>query len=352
MDVKNTVWEPQGPVVQVGKADNVHVGADIRKPPHELPSDVPGFAGRDAELAQLDELLAGHPNRGCPVVISGPAGAGKTALAVHWAHRKRADFPDGELFLDLRGNGAGIPIRPIDALAGFLRSLGDHQKANAPTLAERSAQYRTSLHERRMLVLLDNVRDAQQASELLPGDKASLVLLTSRDDLAGIGRDATRLTLATRPESAMPESPPATSPPQVDPTDHRYDVFVSYAADDAGWVDEFVGRLQERGVTVARDVLLPGDLRAHTVAQAIMDSQHGLLVFSRAALADGWISEEYEVLLQRSVTEGQRFIPVVIDDVPLPQFARTRYPCDFRRVSAFDYSRLIDKLLRALKPGG
>ncbi len=129
-------------------------------------------------------------------------------------------------------------------------------------------------------------------------------------------------------------------------------MFISYADEDAGWVHEFVEHLTARGVSVAHDVLLPGDQRAHTVGRAIIDSEHGLLVFSRTALEDGWIREEYEVLLQRSVETGQRFIPVVIDDVALPAFASTRRPCHLHDVTANEYERELDRLLRALKPRG
>lgn len=167
------------------------------------------------------------------------------------------------------------------------------------------------------------------------------VTLTSRDDQAAITGDAPRSTRATQPDSAPPDPP-------TEPDDQGYDVFVSYAAEDADWVEEFVGHLRGHGVAVAHDVLLPGDQRAHTVERAILASKHGLLVFSQAAMDDGWIREEYEILLKRSHDTGQRFIPVVIDEVTLPLFASIRGTCDFRGVSARGYSARIDRLLRAL----
>lgn len=358
-DVRNTVHQQQGNTVQAKEVGSVHIHGGSRQVPHELPPAVREFAGRADELARLDEVLAQHSDHGSPIVITGPAAAGKTALAVHWAGR--SDFRDGEIFLDLGGNGAKT-VQPEDALASALRSLGDHAGARAPTLDELSRRYRSALRGQRMLVLLDNVRDVAQARPLLPNDGASLVLLTSRDELDGLPGDPARIRLRPRPD-AVPESPPVTgspvtgSPvtdlPKADPpAEHRHDVFVSYADEDADWVHEFVEHLAARGVAVAHDVLLPGDQRAHTVARAIVDSKQGLLVFSRTALDDGWIREEYATLLQRSVETGQRFIPVVIDDVSLPPFASTRSPCIFHGAADKDYERQIDRLLRALKPDG
>lgn len=356
--VRNTVRQEHGNTVQAKEVGSVHIHGGSRQVPHELPPAVREFAGRADELARLDEVLAQHSDHGSPIVITGPEAAGKTALAVHWAGR--SDFRDGEIFLDLGGNGAKA-VQPADALASALRSLGDDAGAQAPTLDELSRRYRSALRGQRMLVLLDNVRDVAQARPLLPNDSASLVVLTSRDELAGLPGDPARIRLSPRP-GAVPESPPATESaitepavtgPEADPpAEHRYDVFVSYADEDADWVHDFVRQLTERGVAVAHDVLLPGDQRAHTVARAIMDSAHGLLVFSRTALDDGWIREEYAALLQRSVETGQRLIPVVIEDVSLPPFASTRHPCVLHGVADEDRERRIDRLLRALQPRG
>jgi hypothetical protein len=95
--------------------------------PQQLPAAVPHFAGRVGELARLTGLLRGRAERDGTVVISaigGTAGVGKTALAVHWAHRVCDRFPDGQLYVNLRGYAAGAPLRPIDVLAGFLPALG------------------------------------------------------------------------------------------------------------------------------------------------------------------------------------------------------------------------------------
>lgn len=130
-----------------------------------------------------------------------------------------------------------------------------------------------------------------------------------------------------------------------------YDVFVSYSHDDGEWVREFAGRLEREGLKVARDavVLRPGDVLLHVIEDAIRNSAHGILVFSPASLASGWVKQEYATLMQRSIEKGLRFIPVVIEDVELPEFAATRYCADFRRVTDAEYDQLVAKLVRALR---
>jgi DNA-binding SARP family transcriptional activator/Flp pilus assembly protein TadD len=153
--------------------------------PAQLPVDVRGFVGRDAELAELDGLLSTD----APVVISavaGTAGVGKTALAVRWAHRVRDRFPDGQLYVDLRGYGPDQPVLPDDALAGFLRALGLDGAAIPQDLAERAARFRTLVARRRMLIVLDNARTVEQVRPLLPGGSSCVALVTSRDSLAGL----------------------------------------------------------------------------------------------------------------------------------------------------------------------
>ncbi|WP_235783635.1 AfsR/SARP family transcriptional regulator [Amycolatopsis orientalis] len=152
--------------------------------PRQLPFDVTGFTGRETELAQLDGFLdQGGPTR--IVVIEGTAGVGKTALAVHWSHRLRERFPDGQLFVDLRGHSAGTPVTPMDALSGFLQAVGVPADALPSTVEQRSAALRGRLAGTRMLVLLDNARDAAQIRPLLPGS-GNLVVVTSRNQLRGL----------------------------------------------------------------------------------------------------------------------------------------------------------------------
>jgi len=163
--------------------------------PQELPADVFGFIGRVAPLAELDGLLReGRQTSAVAIgVVSGTAGVGKTALAVHWAHRVAEQFPDGQLYIDLRGYDPDQPLAPAAALGAFLRSLGVDGGDVPGDLAERSARYRSLLAGRRMFILLDNARAADQVRPLLPGTPSCLVLVTSRDDLAGlVARDGAR----------------------------------------------------------------------------------------------------------------------------------------------------------------
>jgi DNA-binding SARP family transcriptional activator/DNA-binding XRE family transcriptional regulator len=171
--------------------------------PRQLPPAVPHFTGRAAELAILTALLnrpGDAKGTHAAVVISaidGTAGVGKTALAVHWAHRAAGRFPDGQLYVNLRGYDPGQPMPAADALAGFLRALGVPGQDIPADQDERAARYRSLLSGRRMLVVLDNASDAGQVRPLLPGAPSCMTLVTSRDALAGlVARDgATRLDL-------------------------------------------------------------------------------------------------------------------------------------------------------------
>jgi DNA-binding SARP family transcriptional activator/Tfp pilus assembly protein PilF len=158
--------------------------------PRELPSAVPGFTGRSAELAALNRLLDRSSEQvpGTVVIsaIGGTAGIGKTALAVHWAHRVADSFPGGQLYVNLRGYDPRQPVSPADALAGFLRSLGVPGQDIPPGQDERAARYRSLLADKRMLIVLDNARDEQQVRPLLPGGAGCLVIVTSRSQLAGL----------------------------------------------------------------------------------------------------------------------------------------------------------------------
>ena len=159
--------------------------------PQQLPADVHAFSGRRTELAVLDHLLRSSREsaRPGPVVISvvsGTAGVGKTALAVHWAHRVADQFPDGQLYVNLRGYDPEESVDAAEALGGFLHALGVAPTAVPATLEERGARYRSALAGRRVLVVLDNTGDAEQVRPLLPGSATCFVLVTSRDSLAGL----------------------------------------------------------------------------------------------------------------------------------------------------------------------
>jgi tetratricopeptide (TPR) repeat protein/transcriptional regulator with XRE-family HTH domain len=158
-------------------------------PPALLPMTVPAFVGRQEELASLDLLLAAE-GEAAPVVIcavSGTAGVGKTALAVHWAHRVRASFPDGQLYLNLRGfEAAAPPVPPGEAIRVFLDALAVPTHRIPVGLAEQVGLYRSLVADRRILVVLDNARDSEQVRPLLPGGDAARVVITSRNRLLGL----------------------------------------------------------------------------------------------------------------------------------------------------------------------
>jgi DNA-binding SARP family transcriptional activator len=167
--------------------------------PAQLPAGTTGFVGRADDLRRLDILLTerNDPAGTAPpvVVVAGMAGVGKTALAVHWAHRVADRFPDGQLYVDLRGYAATPPVRPIEALRQLLHGLGVEQVPVG--LEEAGALYRSLTADRRMLILLDNAATADQVRPLLPGGPACLVAVTSRDRLGGLvaSHGARRLVL-------------------------------------------------------------------------------------------------------------------------------------------------------------
>ncbi|MGK5730355.1 helix-turn-helix domain-containing protein [Streptomyces sp. URMC 124] len=171
-------------------------------PPFQLPPDPRHFTGRHAETAELDALAAlpGPAGGGAaPVVlIDGKPGVGKTALALRWAHRNAASFPDGVLFHDLGAYGpAGSTVRADEALAAGLRALGVEHGAQPADPRERAALHRSVLAGRSVLVVLDNAASADDVRTLLPGTPGCTVLVTSRSRMAGlVARDgAARLSL-------------------------------------------------------------------------------------------------------------------------------------------------------------
>ncbi|MFB8379848.1 BTAD domain-containing putative transcriptional regulator [Streptomyces rubiginosohelvolus] len=159
-------------------------------PPAQLPSGARSFVGRRPQLRVLDTLVASDPARRPHIaVVVGAPGVGKTALATHWAHARRDHFPDGQLYVDLRGHSRLPPLGPGDVLAPFLRALGAPPHAlpaHPPNEDEAAALYRTLLADRRLLIVLDNARDAEQVRPLLPGTRGCTVVITSRSRLAGL----------------------------------------------------------------------------------------------------------------------------------------------------------------------
>jgi hypothetical protein len=168
-------------------------------PPAQLPRDIAAFTGRRDDLARLDRSVSGGYTEAAVVIsaVAGAVGVGKTALAVHWAHRMRDNFPDGQLYVNLHGYTIASTVRPIDALAWFLRALGVPPGRVPIDQDEAAAMYRSLLADRRVLVVLDNARSPEQVRPLLPGNRECLVLVTSRDQLGGLVAldGARRLTL-------------------------------------------------------------------------------------------------------------------------------------------------------------
>ncbi|MBE1489589.1 AfsR/SARP family transcriptional regulator [Plantactinospora soyae] len=188
--------EPPGPHadpgVPAGPDPAKHATADTARPLTrlaQLPADLPVFVGRRTELAQASLLLADLERSGgvTVVAVDGMPGVGKTALAVHLAHCFASRFPDGQLYVNLRGfDPDGRTVGPAGALAGLLQALGVPAKDLPAELDDRAALYRSVLAQRRVLVVIDNARDAAQVRPLLPGSTTCLAIVTSRDRLTGL----------------------------------------------------------------------------------------------------------------------------------------------------------------------
>ncbi|MBB5803164.1 DNA-binding SARP family transcriptional activator/Flp pilus assembly protein TadD [Saccharothrix ecbatanensis] len=150
--------------------------------PRQLPAASPWFVSRTRELDLLDDARDAAAG---VVVVTGAGGSGKTSLALHWGHREAGTFPDGQLYVDLRGfDRVGRPLRPADALQGLLETLGVPPEQIPTDVDARAALYRSLLARRRVLVVLDNAYDAEQVRPLLPGDVNCLAVVTSRDRLS------------------------------------------------------------------------------------------------------------------------------------------------------------------------
>ncbi|GAA0452775.1 SARP family transcriptional regulator [Paractinoplanes deccanensis] len=173
--------------------------------PRQLPADLVSFAGRAEALARLDAVLdgAGAPVRVAAVV--GTAGVGKTTLAVHWAHRVRQHFPDGQLYVNLRGFDTGGGVEPAEAVRGFLDAFAVPPERLGFSFEAQVGLYRSIIAGKRVLVVLDNARDAEQVRPLLPGTAGCFVVVTSRVDLTALvaaeGAYQTRLDLPSDDEA-------------------------------------------------------------------------------------------------------------------------------------------------------
>ncbi|MGH8791381.1 MAG: BTAD domain-containing putative transcriptional regulator, partial [Stackebrandtia sp.] len=174
-------------------------GGPAMPAPKQLPADTASFTGREAQLSTLDQLLETGESAAVLSAVAGIGGVGKTALAVHWGHRVRERFRDGQLYVNLRGFDSGEPLSVKAALNSFLRALGQSGDAIPETVDEAAGLYRSLLAGKRILVVLDNARDVAQVRPLLPGSPGSFALVTSRNRLAGLSAldDAHPLPLDT-----------------------------------------------------------------------------------------------------------------------------------------------------------
>lgn len=167
-----------------------HPAVSPRPRPAQLPADIGDFTGREQQISALADLLIGRPaergeGRALVCAITGAGGVGKTSLAVHVGHRLDAWFPDGQLYVDLRGAGPAAR-EPADVLGDMLRDLAVPDTLIPDGEDARSARYRSIVADRELLIVLDNARDSAQVRPLLPGSGACRVLVTSRNRMPGL----------------------------------------------------------------------------------------------------------------------------------------------------------------------
>ena len=194
-DISGIVY---GPAVQARDIRDVHIYQPVARlpAPSQLPPPV-RLAGRTEALAMMEDARA----QGL-IVITGPPGIGKTALAVSWGHVAHERFPDGTLFEDLHGHAPDGPASPSDALGRFLRALGVPPRLVPPELAELTAMYRSLVADKRLLVVLDDALTAAQVYPLLPPSAGSLALVTSRWRLTGLAARGARVIQLGKLDSA------------------------------------------------------------------------------------------------------------------------------------------------------
>ncbi|WP_413102905.1 AfsR/SARP family transcriptional regulator [Streptomyces sp. Inha503] len=241
--------------------------------PAQLPADLPNFSGRQGELGQVLDLAEGFPSDARTTVICGMAGIGKTTLAVHWAHRIAHQYPDGQLYINLRGfDPTGSVVAPAEAVRIFLNALGVPPRSVPDSLDAQAALYRSLLAGRRMLIVLDNARDSAQVRPLLPGSPGCLAIVTSRSQLAGLIAN----------EGAQPLAlGPLTSAEAHDLLARR--IGAARLAAEPGAVDEIIeccGRLPLALAVVAARAATNPAFALETVARELRESRGGLDVLT------------------------------------------------------------------------
>ncbi|GAA2356521.1 BTAD domain-containing putative transcriptional regulator [Streptomyces cuspidosporus] len=244
--------------------------------PAQLPPDLPVFTGRRAELAEVLARLPGEARTASTVLISaigGMAGIGKTTLAVHWAHRVRDRFPDGQLYVNLRGfDPTGPAMSPGEAVRGFLVALGVPPQHIPNGVDDQAALYRSLLAGRRVLVLLDNALSTDQVRPLLPGSRDCLTIVTSRNQLQGLLAAYGAHALSLRP---------------LDVDDAREFLARRLGDDRVASAPGAVAEIAERcaglplalACVAARAALRP-DVPLSVVAEELRESRGGLDVFT------------------------------------------------------------------------
>jgi hypothetical protein len=196
----------QGDTVPISTTPQPTTEPRVKVIPAQLPAAVSTFIGRARHLAQLDGLIP-SPDDPAPelaiAALEGPEGVGKTALAIHWAHRARPSFPYGQLYSDLDGSASSGPRHPIDILTGFLHALSIPPEQVPADVDRAAALYRSLLADRRVLVVLDNAYNANQVRPLLPGSGQSMAVITSRAHLGDlVAREGAQLV----PVGVLPQN--------------------------------------------------------------------------------------------------------------------------------------------------